>query len=96
MGKRKAAMLAEGAPTVVQPCVSFFPLEVSDADERGRRLQIMERNKITGKAHTRAKDPTAYKVEFEDGADELYVTPPEWGDAAKALNSEGVKMLSGA
>ena len=43
MGKRKAAMLAEGAPTVVQPCVSFFPLEVSDADERGRRLQIMER-----------------------------------------------------
>ena len=49
--------------------------------------------KIMGKAQTRAKDPTAYKVMFADGPDSLYVTPPEWYDAAKALNSEGVKML---
>jgi hypothetical protein len=40
-----------------------------------------------GKAQTRAKDPTAYKVMFADGPDSLYVTPPEWYDAAKALNS---------
>ena len=68
---------------------SFYPDAASELRDTAGFI-----GRIIGKAATRAKDPVAYKVEFEDGPDELYVTPPDWGGAAKALSSEGVKMLS--
>ena len=50
---------------------------------------------IKKKATVRAADPAAFKVEFFDGVDDLYLTTPSWSkEEIKFLLNSDVKMLS--